>query len=135
MKIYNKRGFFSGLFYLSLSVLFLILTVYQGMNLRDWLLIVIWLVLGIGYITRSLSKNASMADRDELSEHLRMKSQAMAFFWSKVVCIGFMVFFAMLASHTKHTLHIALFIAFGLMLIGMIIVGGITEIICNHKVD
>ena len=135
MKIYNKRGFFSGITWLGISVLNLILSVYKGMNLRDWLLVVVGLVLGIYYISRSFSKNASMEDRDELSEHLRTRAQAMAFFWSKVVCIGFMVFYAMLGSHTKHEIYITLFISFALMLIGMLVVEGITEFICNRKVD
>lgn len=135
MKIYNKRGFFSGLGWLTMAVMMLILTGYKGMNIRDWLFVVIGFVLGIYYISRSLSKNAALADRDELHEHLRMKAQAMAFFWTKAVCIGLFVFFAMLFSHTKSEVHIILFIAFGLMLVGMIIVEVITEHYCNHKVD
>lgn len=135
MKIYNKRGFLSGLFWAGMAIMTLILAGYKGMNIRDWLFVVLGLILGIHQISRSLSKNASMEDRDELSEHLRMKAQAMAFFWAKAVCIGLFAFFAMLASHTKHEIHITLVMSFAFMLIGMIIVEGITEIICNHKVD
>ena len=135
MKIYNKRGFFSGLFWLSMGIMNLILSGYKGMNIRDWLFVVIGLILGIYYISRSLSKNASMEDRDELHEHLRTKAQAMAFFWTKVVCIGLFAFFAMLFSHTKSEVHLILFIAFAFMLLGMIIVEGITEHYCNHKVE
>ena len=135
MKIYNKRGFFSGLGWLTMAVMMLILTGYKGMNIRDWLFVVIGLVLGLYYISRSLSKNASTKDRDELHEHIRMKAQAMAFFCPKVVCVGLFAFFATLFSHTKHEVHLVLFIAFAMMLLGMVIVEGITEIICNHKVD
>lgn len=135
MKIYNKRGFVSGLFWLGMGIMNLILSGYKGMNIRDWLFVVIGLILGIYYISRSLSKNASMEDRDELHEHLRMKAQSMAFFWTKVVCIGLFAFFAMLFSHTKNEIHLVLVIAFAFMLIGMIIVEGISEAICNHKVD
>lgn len=135
MKIYNKRGFFSGLFYLGTAILFLILMIYKGMNLRDWFLVVLGVSLGIYYISRSFSKNASMADRDELSEHLRMKTKAIAFSWTKGICIALWVFFALLFSHTKSEVHLTLFIAFGLMLLAMIIVECITELICNRKVD
>lgn len=135
MKVYNKRGFFSGLFWVAMSILAIILMTYKGMNIRDWLLAVIGLVLGIYYISRSLSKNASMADRDEMSEHLRTKSQAMAFFWTKALCIGFFVFYLMLFSHTKQDIHLVLALAFAMMLVGMVIVECITEHICNRKVD
>ena len=135
MKIYNKRGFFSGLFYLGLSIMALVMMVYKGMNIRDWLFVVIGIVLGIYYISRSFSKNASAEDRDELSEHIRTKAQALAFFWTKVVCIGLFAFFAMLFSHTKSEIHMVLFIAFAFMLMGMIIVEAITEDYCNHKVE
>ena len=83
----------------------------------------------------SFSKNASMVDRDELSEHIRTKAQAMAFFWTKAVCVGLFVFYAMLFSHTKHEVHFILFMAFAFMLIGMVIVEAITELYCNHKVE
>ena len=135
MKIYNKRGFFSGLFYLFMSVMALILMVYKGMNIRDWLIVVLGLILGIHYITRSLSKNASAEDRDELHELVRIKAQALAFFWTKAVCIGLFAFFAMLFSHTKSEIYLFLFIAFSFMLLGMVIVEAITEHYCNHKVD
>ena len=134
MKIYNRRGFFSGIFYPGMAVLALILMIYKGMNLRDWLMVVVGAALGIHYLSRSLSKNASMADRDELSEHLRMKTKALAFSWTKGVCIGLWVFFAMLFSHTKSDIHLTLFIAFAIMLLAMITVEFITELICNRKV-
>lgn len=135
MKIYNKRGFFSGLFFLGLSITSLILMIYKGMNLRDWFFVVVGLILGINYITRSFSRNASMEDRDELSEHIRTKSQAMAFFWTKALCVALFAFYAMLFSHTRNEFHLVLFLAFSFMLFGMVIVEAITEHYCNRKVD
>ena len=135
MKIYNKKGFFSGLFWITTAILTLIMTSFKGMNIRDWLLVVIGLVLGIYYLCRSFSKNASMEDQDEMTQHVLHKSRALAFFWTKVVTIGLFVFYAMLASHTKHEIHITLMIAFAIMLIGQIIIEGITEHYCTAKVE
>jgi uncharacterized membrane protein len=135
MKIYNKKGFFSGLFWITTAILTLIMTSFKGMNIRDWLLVVIGLVLGFYYLCRSFSKNASMEDQDEMTQHVLHKSRALAFFWTKVVTIGLFVFYAMLASHTKHEIHITLMIAFAIMLIGQIIIEGITEHYCTVKVE
>lgn len=135
MKIYNKKGFYTGLFWITTAILALIMTSFEGMNIRDWLLVVIGLVLGCYYICRSFSKNASMEDQDEMTQHLLHKSRALAFFWTKVVTIGLFVFYAMLASHTKHQIHITLMVAFGMMLIGQIIIEGITEHYCTAKVE
>ena len=135
MKIYNKRGFFQGVFYLCFAVLAMILMIYKGMNLRDWFLVVLGVSLGIYYISRSLSKNASMADRDELSEHLRIKTKALAFSWVRGICIGLWAFFAMLFSHTKSDIHMALFICFGFMIIVMVTAEAIIELVCNRKVE
>ena len=135
MKIYNKKGFFTGLFWIAMAILLLIMTSFKGMNIRDWLFVVIGLVLGCYYLCRSFSKNASMEDQDEMTQHLLHKSRAMAFFWTKVVTIGLFVFYAMLASHTKHEIHITLMIAFAIMLIGQIIIEGITELYCTKKVE
>ena len=135
MKIYNKRGFFQGVFYLCFAVLAMILMIYKGMNLRDWLLVVGGVALGIYHISRSISKNASMADRDELSEHLRLKTKALAFSWVRGICIGLWAFFAMLFSHTKSDIHMALFICFGFMIIVMVTAEAIIELVCNRKVE
>ncbi len=135
MKIYNKKGFFTGLFWLGMSAMALILMSYKGMNIRDWLMVVIGLILGIHGISRSLSKNASLEDQDELTTYLLQKSRSMAYTWTKIICIGLMVFYIMLFSHTKHEIHLTLVIAFGMMLVGMLIVEGITEIICTHKIE
>ena len=135
MKIYNKRGFFQGVFYLCFAVLAMILMIYKGMNLRDWFLVVLGVSLGIYYISRSLSKNASMADRDELSEHLRLKTKALAFSWVRGICIGLWAFCAMLFSHTKSDIHMALFICFGFMIIVMVTAEAIIELVCNRKVE
>ena len=135
MKIYNKRGFFQGVFYLCFAVLAMILMIYKGMNLRDWFLVVLGVSLGIYYISRSLSKNASMADRDELSEHLRIKTKALAFSWVRGICIGLWAFFAMLFSHTKSDIHMALFICFAFIIIVMVTAEAIIELVCNRKVE
>ena len=135
MKIYNKKGFFTGLFWITTAILVLIMTSFKGMNIRDWLFVVIGFVLGFYYLCRSFSKNASMKDQDEMTQHLLHKSRAMAFFWTKVVTIGLFVYFAMLASHTKDTIHITLMIAFAIMLIGQMIIEGITELYCTKKVE
>lgn len=135
MKIYNKKGFFTGLFWLGMSAMALILMCYKGMNIRDWLMVVIGLILGIHGISRSLSKNASLEDQDELTTYLLQKSRSMAYSWTKIICIVLMVFYIMLFSHTKHEIHLTLVIAFAMMLVGMLIIERITEAICTHKIE
>ena len=49
--------------------------------------------------------------------------------------VGLFACYAMCFSQTKNEIHLVLFIAFTMMLVGMIIVEAITEHYCNHKVD
>lgn len=135
MKIYNKRGFFTGLFWLILGGCKTYLMVYKGMNLTDAFFCILLLVIAVIYLSRSFSKNASEKDQDELTVHLLNRSRSLAFFWSKIFCVACLIFWLLLYSHTKNELHFAAFMGAFVMLMGMLVIELVTEIYCDHKME
>lgn len=86
-------------------------------------------------MTRSLSRNMSAEDTDELSEHIILKARSKAFAWSKGLCLFLIVFYAMIYSHSKNEIHAVLFVGCTLMLVAMIIIEAITEFYYNRKME
>ena len=56
MKIYNKKGFWMGIFWIIFGGTNTYLTIYRGMTLLDIVFCVLELGIGIYYITRSLQE-------------------------------------------------------------------------------
>ena len=133
MKIYNKKGFLLGLFWLAMGCAWLYCFVYRGMVFFDAFLCAAQFGLGITYITRSFSRNMSDADQDERTQLIIQKTRACAYSWAKGLCIALGIFFVMLYSHTKNDLHMGLFICCSLLLLGMVIIEGIIEIYYDRK--
>lgn len=133
MKIYNKKGFFIGLFWLVLSIADLCMFIYHKTAPIEAVLCLCTFLLGITYIARSLSRNLSDEDCDELSELIINKSRRTAFAWTKGLCIFLIVYFVFLYSWMKKEIYITLFVGFGLMLIGMIIIEAVTELYYESK--
>lgn len=135
MRIYNKKGFYIGLFWLVMTIAELFMFAYHGMKPIEAVFCLSSLVLAVFYLSRSLSRNMSAEDTDELTEYILSKARSKAFTWSKGLCILFIVYFIFLYSWIKKEIYIVLFVAFVLMLIGMIIIEGITELYYQHKVE
>lgn len=135
MKIYNKKGFFTGLFWLLIAGCQCYLAVYKGMDFTNAFFCFVSLALAVLYLSRSLSKNTSEADQDELTVHLLNRSRSLAFFWSKVLYAAFMVYWLLLYSHIKDEIYMVLFMNTFIMLAGMIIIQIITEIYCERKIE
>ena len=133
MKIYNKNGFFKGLFWLVLGLSSLITMVYRGMELPDVLWCTIEFGMAIYYITRSFSRNMSDADQDERTQLIVQKSRSTAYTWIKGICIVLGLLYMMVFSHTKNDLHLGIAVCFAIVLIAMMIVQGITEIYYDSK--
>lgn len=133
MKIYNKKGFFNGIFFLLLAVCNTILAIQDHMDFFEFTCIFIGIVGSIIMISRSFSKNASYEDQDELTTHLLQKSRSLAFFWSKALCVFAALFWLMIYSFTKDDIYIILFGSAGFLLVGMILIGAFTEFYCEWK--
>lgn len=128
MKIYNKKGFLGGLFWLTMGILGLILYFYQGMNLRNMFFCGSGIFLGVEQIARSLSRSLSDADQDERVEYVRAKSRGSAFFWSKVICLAGGLLYLGVFQIEKEELYLGMFVGLMLMFVVMFIVQALTEI-------
>lgn len=94
MKIYNKRGFASGIFTMMLGVVNLILdVVHNKVGVKGSILIVALLCLGFHLVFRSLSYKCSMEDKmeelDERNQLVKLKSKSKSF--SLVQIISFIL--------------------------------------------
>lgn len=133
MKIHNKKGFFSGIFWLVLGSANLYMFVYQGMNFLDIFLCAGAFGLAIYYIARSLSRNMSDADQDERTQLILQKTRMKAYSWVKGLCIALGILYIAVFSHTRNELHFGMFVCFMMILVGMLIIEGIIEIYYDHK--
>lgn len=133
MKIYNKKGFWKGIFYLCLTGLWMYTCAHKELTLRNGVFCALGLFMGIYYVSRSFSRNLSEADSDERSKLIVQKSRCMAFLCCKGICILFGIFWLVLYTNTKSDIHMAMFISFMLMLIGMVFAEAITEIYYDAK--
>ena len=133
MKIYNKKGFLSGLFWLLMGGTSLYTMVYRGMEIPDIVFCTIEFGLAVYYIARSFSRNLSDEDQDERTKLIVQKSRATAYAWVKGICIVLGLLYMLVFSHTKNNLHLGMAVCFAMILIGMLIVEGITEIYYDRK--
>lgn len=133
MKIYNKKGFFKGIFWLVLGAASLYAFVYREMNYLDIFLCAAQFALAIYYIGRSFSRNRSDADQDERTQLILQKTRATAYSWAKGICIVLGLLYIAVFSYTKNTLHLGMSVCFAMILIGMVIIEGIVEIYYDHK--
>lgn len=78
MKIYNKRGFFSGLICLTVGLAGLAILPFKEFQLRLWLGVLFLLAMAAYQLPRSLSKTKSKEDMlapgDERDRYLAMRS-------------------------------------------------------------
>jgi len=136
MKVYNKKGFLGGLFWLVMGILWLVLFYFQdqGLNLRNIFFCACALLIGAEQIVRSLSRNLSDADQDERAKYVLTKSRSSAFFWSKVLCLLGGLIYLGVFQLLKEELYVGIFVGFMLMLIVMFVVQAITEIYYDMRV-
>lgn len=133
MKIYNKKGFFIGCFWLIIGIAELILFLYRGFTWLDLVFCVASIFLGITYLGRSLSRNMSDADQDERTQLIIQKTKAAAFQWTKILCIFLAIMYLICYTSTKNELHLGLSICFCFLLIGMMIIEAILETYYDRK--
>ena len=133
MKIYNKKGFLTGIFWFVLGAASLCMLVYRGMYFLDVFLCACQFGLAIYYIARSFSRNMSDADQDERTQLVVQKTRATAYSWVKALCIVLGLIYIMVFSHTKNDLHMGMFVCFMMILVGMLIIEGIIEIYYDRK--
>ena len=96
MKIYNRRNFWSGLFFIALGILNISTAILRdNIDVSKLTLVVALIVIGIGQITRSMSKNMSIKDKiDELDERnvlINLKSKSKAFQITQVILFVFII--------------------------------------------
>lgn len=101
MKIYHKKNFLWGTLLLLLGILLLATEVWKGLTLRSAVLAVLLLFFGSGLLLHSLSKTLSREDwvneKDERSFLVTLKSRGTAFRFSQAAC--FLCLAATLLSH------------------------------------
>lgn len=105
MKIYNKKGFFSGLFTAALGAALFVAGVQTGFDrfeLKDAVLAIFCLLIGLTTIARSMSRRLSREDKiselDERSQLVTLKSRSRAFGITQGVCLVLMFFFIILGT-------------------------------------
>ena len=103
MKIYNKKGFFSGLFTAAIGAALLGAGAHTGFarfDLKDAALAALCLFIGFGTIARSMSRRLSrgdkIAERDERNRLVRLQSRSRAFGVTQGVCMALMFLFLVL---------------------------------------
>lgn len=103
MKIYNKKGFFSGLFTTAIGVALLaagVDTGFERFDLKDAALVIFCLLIGLTTIARSMSHSLSREDKiselDERNRLITLKSRSRAFSITQGVCWVLMFIFIML---------------------------------------
>ncbi|MEY8386427.1 hypothetical protein AALC17_03895 [Oscillospiraceae bacterium 38-13] len=92
MKIYHKKNFASGVFALSLGVLNLVRSAWQGFEWNDGALVALLLFLGGACVIRSLSPRWSQEDkveeRDERNQLVKLKSKSRAYSISQIAFLA-----------------------------------------------
>ena len=83
MRIYNKKKFAYGVFSLTLGLLVLVTGIMKGLHAKGAILSVLLLLTGAGSLARSLSRKMSREDmveeRDERNRLIDMKTKGLAF--------------------------------------------------------
>ena len=83
MRIYNKKKFAYGVFSLTLGLLVLVTGIMKGLHAKGVILSVLLLLTGAGSLARSLSRKMSREDmveeRDERNRLIDMKTKGLAF--------------------------------------------------------
>lgn len=103
MKIYNRKGFFSGIFTASIGAALLAAGAHTGFerfDYKDVALVGFCLLIGFMTIARSMSHNLSREDKifelDERNQLVGLKSRSRAFGITQVVCLVLMFLFIVL---------------------------------------
>ena len=106
MKIYNKKGFFSGLVSAALGIALLAAgwhTGFERFDLKDAFLVVVLLLIGIVQAARSFSRALSrediISDLDERNTLVKFKSCSPAFGITQGVCFVLAVVFILLGAY------------------------------------
>lgn len=83
MRIYNKKKFVYGVFSLTLGLLLLVTGIMKGLHAKGAILSILLLLTGAGSLARSLSRKMSREDmveeRDERNRLIDMKTKGLAF--------------------------------------------------------
>ena len=83
MRIYNKKKFAYGVFSLTLGLLVLVTGIMKGLHAKGAILSILLLLTGAGSLARSLSRKMSREDmveeRDERNRLIDMKTKGLAF--------------------------------------------------------
>ena len=105
MKIYNRKGFLSGLFSAALGTALLFIEVQNGFDSfqpKNTLLAIVCLLVGLTAVVRSMSRRLSREDKilllDERSQLVTLKSRSRAFRITQGVCLVLMFLFLLLGA-------------------------------------
>lgn len=105
MKIYNKKGFISGLIGLLLSWADLMLMLVKEFSMKYLIMGLFLFAFSITEITRSLSKKKTIEDmtinNDEREKYIQLKSSQKSFQIIEIINCTFLILFIIIYSITK----------------------------------
>lgn len=105
MKIYHKRHFGSGLFFIVLGMLNIFACIWTGFDVSGIILIAALLLIGSGLTIRSLSSALSKEDKleklDERNQLIELKTKSKAFRLTQGISFGLMLLFLIAGKVTE----------------------------------
>lgn len=129
MKIYNKKGFAIGIFWLAFGILGLVMYTWGGkLDIRNLFFCGCCIFLGTTHLTRSLSRNLSDEDQDERAKYVLARSRSSAFFWSKVLSLVMGLLYLLVYEFGKYELFLGMSLGFILLFAIMLILEGVIEL-------
>ncbi|MGO1369015.1 hypothetical protein [Senegalia sp. (in: firmicutes)] len=118
MKIYNKKGFISGITFILISIFGFITMFLKGFSIFYLISGIFLFLFGITEISRSFSKVSSKEDKleedDERNTYIRLKAGKKSFQISKYVNIAVLIILTILFAVTKNDVFAYLIIIPGL---------------------
>ena len=119
MKIYNKKGFATGMFLTVIGLAMLATSIWTGFEVKGTILMAACLVFGVPFVTRSfspaMSREDKLAELDERNRLVKLRSRSAALTWTQWLCLALLILSRLPVGLFGEEICAALTIAFGLM--------------------
>lgn len=123
MKIYNKKGLVSGVVWFILGSWLLVIRILEPESflpeqIKDIIIALLLIVIGIGCVISTLSKKATREDKleemDERNQLIELKTKSKSFQLTQRICFCLMLVFLIIGSAWKETLFTTVGIGLGI---------------------
>lgn len=136
MRIYNKKGFWTGVFMLALALLLAWAGLRSGFQDKIFAILVC-VVCGVSYLFRGLSYEMSREDRveeqDERERFVRARAQSRALQITQVVCFALMLAFVVMGAKAREQMFVAMGVAAAFCYMAAILSELFTQIYYQRK--